>query len=98
MRQCHTMILRKNFPSWILLICFLLPNMAIAQEESAERSKSTPSKSVRIYRTPEERREAGYGYVAAHGDVIDRLPGVIRRAATNTARFPPRTSIWLLIL
>ena len=38
-----------------------VPNLAVAQEESGKKPRSTPSKSVRIYRTPEERREAGYG-------------------------------------
>ena len=61
MRTSHLTFLLSNSLSLALLMCILAPNVAVAQEESGKKSKSTPSKSVRIYRTPEERREAGYG-------------------------------------
>ena len=61
MRTFHLTPLIKNFLILALLMGILVPNVAVAQEESGKKPKSTPSKSVRIYRTPEERREAGYG-------------------------------------
>ncbi|MDH5576524.1 MAG: LbtU family siderophore porin [Nitrospirota bacterium] len=66
-------ILRVGFLSWALLICLLLPNLTTAQEEPSTQEESLPEgesskkklkrppSTVRIYRTPEERRDASVG-------------------------------------
>lgn len=63
----HTTILRVGFLSWVLLICLFPPNLAIAQdepstqEEPSSKKLKRPPPTVRIYRTPEERRDASVG-------------------------------------
>ncbi|WNM61586.1 LbtU family siderophore porin [Candidatus Nitrospira neomarina] len=66
-------ILRVGFLGWALLMCLVLPNLATAQEEPSIPEKSSngedsskdklkrPPSTVRIYRSPEERREAAAG-------------------------------------
>ena len=60
-------ILRVGFLSWILPICLLFSNLAGAQEkpsteeESSKNKLKRPPSTVRIYRSPEERREAAAG-------------------------------------
>lgn len=67
MRQSRTTILRVVFLSLPLLMCFLLPNLAAAQEEPSTQEDPSKNKlkrpppTVRIYRTPDERREASVG-------------------------------------
>jgi len=67
MRTSHLSVLLRNFLGWALLICLLLPNLAAAQEEPSTQEEPSqkklkrPPSTVRIYRTPEERREASEG-------------------------------------
>jgi len=73
MGTSHLTVLLRNFLGWALLICLLLPNLAAAQEEPSTQEEPSiqeepsqkklkrPPSTVRIYRTPEERREASEG-------------------------------------
>jgi hypothetical protein len=73
MGPSHMTTWRVGFLGWALLMCLLLPNLATAQEEPSIPEKSStgedsskdklkrPASTVRIYRSPEERREAAAG-------------------------------------
>lgn len=63
----HLTVLLRNFLGCALLFGLLLPNFAVAQEEPSTQEEPSKKKlkrplpTVRIYRTPEERREASAG-------------------------------------
>ncbi|GJL63241.1 MAG: hypothetical protein NPIRA04_18950 [Nitrospirales bacterium] len=58
----HTVQFHLNFIRTLGFILVLTPNIVVyAQNESFTTTESSARKPVRIYRTPEERREAGLG-------------------------------------
>ena len=58
---CQTTRIRLTILSPLLLLLLIWPAPGVAQEPSLDEPQSSEREPVRIYRNPEERREAGLG-------------------------------------